>query len=286
MSYRYKKILGVVGNPVSHSLSPLFQNFMIEKLCLDYIYIPFEVEESHFKSFFKGIQAVNNLVGLNITIPFKEDAFRSCDILSDISKEVGAVNTVHFKDKKSYGYNTDILGIINVIKDILNISDLKEKTSIVLGAGGGARAAIYGIKRLSGEKIYVVSRNNKRELDLAKWAKEKLNLNLNFIDWGEINKVLKSQSIHLIINATPIGLKGENLPIDFNYILDDCKIFDMAYSPSETPFVKEAKLKNISAVDGIYMLIYQGIESFKLWTGISFDIKEVLNYMKGKLNNG
>ncbi len=278
----YKKLLAIAGNPVNHSLSPLFQNYMLNRLGLDYIYIPFQVEIGHFRHFFKGIQRIENFVGLNVTIPFKEDAYKCCDKLSDISQEIGAVNTIHFKDKVSYGYNTDIWGVLNVIKYVLNIESLEEKNVVILGAGGGARSAIYAINKLLGRKIFVVCRDKKRRDSLDNWAKEKLLLNLNFIEWGELNNILKANDIHLIINATPLGFNEEKLPIDFRYIRDYCKIFDMVYTMNETPFVNEAKLNNIQAVDGIYMLLYQGIESFNLWTGNSFDINEVLEYLKGK----
>ncbi|MCX7990459.1 MAG: shikimate dehydrogenase [Proteobacteria bacterium] len=285
MKNNYKKLLGIAGNPVSHSLSPLFQNYMIERLAIDYIYIPFQVELAHFKNFFKGIQTVENFVGLNVTIPFKEEAYKCCDHLSDIAQEIEAVNTVCFKDKASYGYNTDIWGVVNVIKFILNIESLANKKTIVLGAGGGGRAAVYAVSKLGGKDIYVVCRDKKRQQNINNWAIEKLKLNLRFLDWGNLNNTLKNEEIHLIINATPLGLNGENLPVDFRYLRDYCKIFDMVYTTNETPFVKEAKQKNITAVDGIYMLLYQGIESFKLWTGMSFDIKEVLDYLKGVLND-
>lgn len=284
MKQIYKKLLAIAGNPVSHSLSPLFQNYMIERLGLDYIYIPFQVEIEHFKVFFKGIQCVENFVGLNVTIPFKEEAFKCCDHLSDIAKEIGAVNTVHFKNKQSYGYNTDIWGVVNVLKYILDLDTLEGKKTMILGAGGGARSAIYAIKRLGGNVIYVVCRDKKRRSNLFSWTRERLNLDLNFIEWGEINNLLKNDDINLIINATPLGLQGENLPIDFRYVREYCKIFDMVYTLNETPFVKEAKLKNIDAVDGLYMLLYQGIESFKLWTGMSFKIDELLSYIRGKMN--
>lgn len=280
----YKKLLGIAGNPVSHSLSPLFQNYMIERLGLDYIYIPFQVELGHFKNFFKGIQSIENFVGLNVTIPFKEEAYKCCDNLSEIAKEIGAVNTIHFKDKASYGYNTDIWGVVNVIKYVLNIETLEGKKIMILGAGGGSRAAIYAVKRLAGKDIYIVCRDKKRRQNLNNWANEKLKLGLNFIEWGALNNILKNEDISLIINATPLGLNGEKLPIDFRCIKENCKVFDMVYSVNETPFVKEAKLNNISAVDGLYMLLYQGIESFKFWTGLSFEIKELLDYIKGNLN--
>ncbi len=286
MRYNFKKILGVVGNPVLHSLSPLFQNYIIERLKLDYVYVPFEVETAHFRSFIKGAEVVKNLVGLNITIPFKEEAYKYCDILSDASKEIKVVNTIYFKDGKKYGYNTDIWGVINVIKEMLKITDLKAKTSIVLGGGGGARAAIYGIKRLGGEKIYVVLKSKKREAELINWAKSSLNLDIIIIDWGEINRIFKIESVHLLINATPLGIQGENLPIDFKYIQGYCKIFDMAYSKNETPFVREALSNHIDAVDGIYMLIYQGVESFKIWTGETIDVNEIIDYLKRQLRNG
>ncbi len=286
MMQNYKKILGIAGNPVLHSLSPLFQNYIIESLNLDYIYVAFEVDENHFRSFIKGAEVIRNLVGLNITIPFKEEAYKCCDVLSAASKEIQVVNTIHFKDGKKYGYNTDIWGVINVIRDVLNISDMTEKTALVLGGGGGARAAIYGIKKLGGEKIYVVLKSKKRETDLVRWAKDFLNLELKIIEWGEINRIFKTEPIHLLINATPLGLQGENLPIDVKYVPPYCKVFDMAYSKNETPFVREAQNYQIDAVDGLYMLIYQGVESFKLWTGKTVETKSILDYLKRQIKNG
>lgn len=281
------KIVGVVGNPVKHSLSPIFQNYIIRKSKLNWVYLPFCVSIEKFDSFMTGIKALDNIIGLNITVPFKEAVIPHCDILSDEAKQINAVNTLLFNKGKIFGYNTDVLGIIATIKDKLAISSLKGKTVVLIGAGGAAKAAIYALARLNAENVYIINRSLERATILKRQFETNFTT-VNVVSFEHLNKLLLDLKPYLVINSTTIGLKGEQLLLDFEKLWNKTKFFDMVYNVSgTTPLVKEAVKRGINAVDGLYMLVYQGVKSYSIWSGVKdVIVTDIFNYLKKKVKNG
>lgn len=279
------KLLGVVGNPVKHSLSPLFQNYLINKYKLNMVYLPFSVSENSFEDFLMTVKSVENFVGLNITLPFKERAFKLCDELSDEAKKIGAVNTIHFKNGLIYGYNTDVYGVAASIRDSLQIHNLCNKNVLILGAGGAARAVLYACKLLGAKSVILVNRTLVKATTLKEYSERELNLQLITKPFDECNNIISSTELSLIINATSLGLKGDALNINFKKLWKGCKILDIVYSKSKTPLVNDAIKNRFKAIDGLYMLVYQGVKSFTLWTGIETEASKVLKYIKNKVNN-
>lgn len=278
-------LLGVAGSPIKHSLSPLFQNYLISKYKLNMIYMPFSVREDSFEDFLMGVKSVENFVGLNITLPFKERAFNLCDKLSDEAKKVGAVNTIHFKNGVVYGYNTDVYGVVASITEHLQIDNLVDKNVLIFGAGGAARAVLYACKLLGAKSVILVNRNIEKANMLKEYCERELNIQLIAKSFSEFDNIISSTELSLIINATSLGLKGESLDINFKKLWKGCKILDIVYSRSKTPLVNNAIKNCFKAIDGLYMLVYQGVKSFSLWTDIEPDVSKVLKYITTKVKN-
>jgi shikimate dehydrogenase len=281
-----KNILGIMGNPLSHSLSPVFQNYLCRKYAPEYVYVPFQISDNGAESFLKGMINTENFRGLNITIPFKERVFRLAEVLSPEAEKIEAVNTIIVENKKIYGYNTDIYGILSSFDKDLKMKSLKGKDTVLLGAGGAARAAVYALGILGAKSITVVTRAKSSGLAIKKWAEKTVDCDIILITWNDFDKMPVSRNLRLIINATPIGLKGELLPIDLDRLDKECKIFDMTYGTRRTPVVDNAISKGMSAVDGLNMLVYQGIKSFQLWTGRLVKPEGVIQYLNKKARYG
>lgn len=281
------KIVGVAGNPVQHSLSPIFQNYIIRKNKLNWVYLPFCVDVENFGSFIVGIKALDNIVGLNITVPFKEAVLPHCDELSDEAAQIKAVNTLLFKQGKIIGYNTDVSGILATLKDKLAISSLKGKNVVLIGAGGAAKAALYALYKLNSENVYIINRSLERAAILKRQFETNFKI-VNVESFKDLDRLLLDVKPYLVINSTTIGLKGEKLPIDFRKLWKKTKIFDMVYNVAgTTPLVKEAHKSGLKGVDGLYMLVFQGAKSFSLWSGVQdFIVTDVFNYLKKKIKNG
>jgi shikimate dehydrogenase len=276
-------ILGIIGNPVEHSLSPIFQNYMIKKSGLDYVYMPFKVNLNNLSHFMKGLKTLENLRGLNVTIPFKEEVLDYIDVLSEESKKIGAINTILVENDKFYGYNTDVYGIIYTLKMKLKINDLKNDMVVLIGAGGASRALIWCIHGMGARRIFVINRTFDRFKKLSLWAKNELKLELEFLSWDKIGQIFEILKPDLLINSTPIGLKGEKINLDFEKADKNLKIFDMTYNLEGSYFVNTGRKYGFLCCDGLPMLIAQGVESFKIWTGLTFNYDKILLYIKRRL---
>ncbi|MCX7769447.1 MAG: shikimate dehydrogenase [Proteobacteria bacterium] len=277
-------ILGLIGNPVEHSLSPIFQNYMIAKSGLNYVYIPFKVELEGIKDFMIGLRNIMNLRGLNVTVPFKEIVFENMDFLSGEAEKIGAINTILVENGKFYGYNTDVCGIIYTLKMKLNINDLSDYRIVLFGAGGASKSAIWSIHGMGGKDIYIVNRTVERFEKLSRWAKRVLNLELKFYEWEKLGRIFKMVKPDLIINSTPLGLGDEKIRMDFENSSGKTTIFDMTYGTKENFWGLISKKYRFKYCDGLPMLVAQGVESFKIWTGFNFEVNKILLYLKKRLS--
>ena len=251
-------IFGVVGYPVKHSLSPVFQNKALEHLGIEGVYIPLEIPPEEVKEVILGLRSVENLVGLNITVPHKEILMEVCDTLEDHAKTIGSVNTLKFSEGRIEGYNTDWIGFLKSAEEVV---DLKGKRVLMLGAGGAGRAVIYALKQAEAE-VVLWNRTKEKAVALAE-------------EFGvEVAEDIKSalETAEVIVNTTSVGLKAEDPPIfDYSLIREDQVVIDIIYK--ETPLIKSAREKGCKVQTGFPMLVYQGAESFKIWTGCEAPVK-------------
>ncbi len=252
-------ITGIIGNPVLHSASPAIHNRAFAALGLDFIYLPLEVVE--VPDFFKRFVQPNTremdwkLHGFSVTIPHKVAVLPLLDELDATAEKIGAVNTVVLQDQRLIGYNTDVDGAMQPLEKICSLAD---KHCAVIGAGGAARAVIYGLLA-RGAQVTVYTRDVNRARTLAE----------NFaIELLPMDSLVQSAA-EILINTTPIGMhghsEGENVvPVA---ALKNCGVvYDLVYTPLETQLLKDAKARGMQTISGLDMLVAQAGLQFELWT--------------------
>jgi len=260
--------IALIGNPVSHSLSPIMQNAALQYLGLDLIYIAIPCKNDDLELVLNSLKKIN-CKGLNITIPYKEKVFKLCSEISPIANKLKAINTLKLNSEKEWSAtNTDVEGFIYPLKNL----NLTNKQSIVLGSGGAARSVIQGLINLNFSTISVISRN---ELSLDKLIK---NFENQIKIKGFLNDDKQAQNLieeaDLIVNTTPAGMKNAKhamnvLPYgeDFWRSLNSKTIvYDLIYNPAPTPLLKFSAKKGCMTIDGLQMLVAQGMKSISFWT--------------------
>ena len=284
------KFAGIIGYPLSHTLSPSMHNFIYQKLGIDVEYKKWEISPNNLKSHIEKINN-ENFIGANITVPYKEKIVPLLDEIRNEAKFTGAVNTIVKNNNKLIGYNTDVYGIeqtldIKLKNDVIN-------NAVIFGAGGAAKAALFVLLQRGLNNLTIVNRTKSNALKMISKFNN-VNCDQTIITLNEKSQIKSAcLSADLIINTTILGMKGSGYedisPIDSTFIDSNSVIFDMVYNPTKTPLIKIALERNANIIEGLNMLVYQAIESIELWTGIrpSFDYmyskcKEIL---EGKLNN-
>lgn len=266
-------ILGIVGYPLGHSLSPLLHNSSIEKEKLNYIYLPFPVARDKFPAAMAGFRAIN-VRGLNITIPYKEEVISYLDRVDPLAARVGAVNTIVNDGGVFAGYNTDLPGLIRMIKEDGDFV-IKGKKVMLIGAGGAARAAGIGVLEEGAASLYVLNRNLPKAEKLAEeWKQYYPEIEIKALALEAEAYKSYIEEVELLIDSTPVGMlpQKEVAPvIPGEFLHEGMLVVDLVYNPRETCLLKAAKEAGAKTLDGLGMLIYQGIEAFRLWTGHEVD---------------
>ena len=278
--------LALIGNPVEHSLSPIIQNAALRYMKLNLVYLAIPCNEKDFDLVVDSLKKIN-CRGLNITIPFKEKAFKLCTEISPVAEKIRAINTLKLNKYDEWsGTNTDVAGFIHPLTNL----SLNNKKSIVLGSGGAARSVIQGLIDLDLEEIIIISRNKKTLHNLINDFKNQKNIK------GLLNNDLQvSDSIantDLIVNTTPVGMKktikeNELFPFGKNFwksINSNTIVYDLIYNPNPTALLKYCKKKGCHTIDGTEMLIAQGVKSLSYWTNeleIPFEVmkKALINHL-------
>ena len=275
-------LIGLIGNPVTHSLSPIMQNAAINHLELDFVYLALPCEIKNFAAVLNALKKVN-CKGLNITIPFKEKAFELCNNMTPIAEKTKAINTLKLDNRGEwFGTNTDVEGFIYPLRKF----SLRSKKSTILGSGGAARSAIQGLIDLGLSEINVISRNEnslrKIILDFENQFKIKGLLANN----SSITKTIGNSN--LVVNTTPVGMNAQkfdqqNIPFGENFwklLHKETIIYDLIYNPKETPLIQLSAKKGCSTIDGSEMLVAQGAKSLAFWTN---ELKIPIDVMRNSL---
>ncbi|GFO97773.1 shikimate 5-dehydrogenase [groundwater metagenome] len=253
------KLFGVLGDPVSHSLSPVMHNAAFKAMGMDCEYHAFRVSPENLEKALHGAYALG-FGGLNLTIPLKEKAL---DIVkpTEPAKQIGAVNTVDFKQDMT-GYNTDGIGA----KMALSSAGIKimGKNVLLLGAGGAARAIAFQLAR-DGARVTIANRTIERAEALAKDVIKIGNAEAS--SYENLKDLIRDSDI--LINSTSIGMypKISETIVTSDMMHKNLAVFDIVYNPQNTLLLKEAKKAGATTIDGVMMLVFQGVESFKIWTG-------------------
>ncbi len=252
------RVAGVIGDPVRHSASPALHNAAYAALGLDYVYVAFPVPAGRGADAVRAMPVLG-LVGLNVTMPHKADAARACDDLSTDARALGAVNTVVLRpDGRVFGDSTDGEGFLRSLHD--DGVDPAGRSVVVLGAGGAARAVVLALGR-AGAHVVVAARRDDAARDAAELA-----------PGGEGRGVdgLAScvASFDIVVNATPLGMRGESPPFDPDALTPRHAVVDLVYHPAETPLLAAARARGVRvASNGLGMLIHQAALAFRAMTG-------------------
>lgn len=254
------RVYGVAGDPIAHSLSPLMLNTAFRRENVNGVYLAL-----HAKSLDDLLACIRDIPihGLSITMPYKEEILKHLDKTDPLTAKIGACNTVvRSQEGKLYGFNTDVTGVVRPLEQRLHLQGAK---ILVLGAGGAARAAVFGLKE-RGADVYILNRTPSPAQTLAKQARAKA-----------INKMqLKKMAFDVIINATPVGMEGNKDPLPISeQELKTKFFFEMVYSPAETRLVKMARALNIHVILGAEMFVQQGARQFEIWTGKPAPVQEM-----------
>ncbi len=252
------KLYGIIGNPVSHSLSPAMHNAAFASLGENRVYLPFHVE--NISAALQGLRGLH-ISGASVTIPHKEDVIAHLDVIDPIAAKIGAVNTINREklDGKSIlcGYNTDWLGAIKPLKKAITLSGSQV---ILLGAGGSARAIGFGLLE-EGAKILLCSRTESRGRQLA------ADLGCDWLSLDQITTVKGD----VLVNATSVGMQPNDneIPVPDEVLINYRVVMDIVYVPLKTKLIAAAEQSGCTTINGLEMLLFQGIAQFELWTGLT-----------------
>nr|WP_295000061.1 shikimate dehydrogenase [uncultured Methanobrevibacter sp.] len=270
-------IAGLIGHPVEHSFSPPMHNSAFNALNMDWAYVAFDVDPLNLKSAIEGAKSLN-IRGLNVTIPHKIEVMRYLDEIDEVAALIGAVNTIDFRNMK--GYNTDGIGAVKAIEEVTSI---KNRNVVVAGAGGASRAISFYIAKYGAESITILNRNVDKALNLAN--------DINLIEDVKADSISQISNYigdaDILIDTTPVGMHPD---VDADAIVsaddmhEDLVVFDAVYNPNETSLIKQAIKANAKPVYGIKMLLYQGAESFKIWTGQNPPVDVMEDALRKTLN--
>lgn len=255
----------VIGDPISQSLSPKMHHAGYKALDISdlNLFMPVKVKEEKLEKFVESIRTLG-INGVSVTLPHKERIMEFLDEIDETAKTIGAVNTVINREGNLYGFNTDWSGAMTALEKHTGINN---KNALIFGGGGSARAMIYGLTK-KGANVTVVN----RDLEKAKTLAEKFG-----IKYEKLENIEKAKDMDIIINCTSVGMLEDKSLVPEEFINQNQIIFDIITSPKETKLIKNAKAKDAKVVYGYEMLLYQGVEQFKLFTNFEAPVKEMEN---------
>ena len=253
-------LAGVIGNPISHSKSPKLHNYWLSKYKINGFYIPFSVTTENLETSIKSLMALG-FSGVNVTIPHKTNVLSFADSITDRASLIGAANTLYFsKSGKIHADNTDGYGFIQNIIDEIPDYDFYDKTALIYGAGGSARAIASALLSNGVKEVGITNRTRSK----AQIISENLGAKVSVVDWRSAPDTITK--VDIIINATSMGMVGQP---DFSQPISRAKktalVVDIVYNPLITELIKEAKKLKLKTVGGIGMLINQAVPGFEHW---------------------
>lgn len=266
----------VMGNPISHSKSPSIHTLFAEQTQQSILYTAIHVDLGGFK------QAVGNFAatggkGLNITVPFKQEAWELVTERSERAERAGAVNTIKIEDDQLFGDNTDGVGLVNDLT-VNHSIELKGKSILLMGAGGAARGVLIPLLKQNPSSLFIANRTPDKAKDLAE----------DFSDAGNVKgggyDAIAELKFDVVINATAASLQGDLPPLPDTLLNDNASCYDMMYSTKPTPFMEWAtEHKAVKVLDGLGMLVEQAAESFYIWRGVKPETKMVIEQLRKEL---
>lgn len=260
------RLLGVIGYPVKHSMSPVIHNAAITNLGLDYVYLPFPIAPDCLGLALEGLSAIG-VRGFSVTIPHKEAILPLLSEISTIAQTVGAVNTVIRKDNRWLGTNTDVYGFISPLMKYDR--EWSKEIAVVLGNGGAARAVVVGLTELGITQIHVLGQHpGKLRIFKRSWENSPLQVNVQVHEWQFLSRLISQAS--LLVNTTPVGMhpKVNESPLSIEEMANlrsGVITYDLIYNPNPTQLLSQAIRMGAIPVSGVEMLVQQGVVALKMW---------------------
>jgi shikimate dehydrogenase len=262
------KLAGIIGWPISHSLSPVLHGYWLEEYGIDGAMVPLAAMREDFAAVVDGVRRAG-FKGVNVTVPHKEAAFAIAHKVDAAAQAAGAANLLIFNDQKIVGRNTDSIGLAESLRE--NIGDLNGQTVVLLGAGGAARGAVMALDMLGAGKIHLLNRGMHRAVTLASSLAPQVKAPVlpgALDDWNKI-----AGEAALLVNSTSAGM-DDNPPLglDLNVLPKSAAVCDIVYSPLETGLLKDAAARGHKTIDGLGMLMHQAVPSFEAFFGVRPDV--------------
>jgi shikimate dehydrogenase len=272
-------VYGLIGNPVGHSLSPPMHEAGYEALDIDARYVTFEPGEE------AGAEAVESAAtlgvrGLNVTIPFKQDVMAAVEP-DDLAERIGAVNTIDFSTTPPRGYNTDATGLRRAFAH--HDVELAGR-AVVIGAGGAGRAAAFALAE-AGMTVDIANRTVSKAEELAEAvAGDDISGTATAHSLDALPDLL--DAVDILVNATSVGMEEDVSPVPADALHGGLAVLDAVYSPIETRLLQDANAAGATTIDGAWMLLYQGVEAFELWTGQDAPVEAMNQALRAELETG
>ncbi len=268
MKDRAAKVFALLGNPVAHSLSPLMHTAAYREMELEAVYVPFCVQDLH--AAIRGIRGLG-ILGASVTLPFKTEVMAHLDRVEESASRIGAVNTILNRDGELIGLNTDWLGFVRGLQEFMEI---RGKRFLILGAGGAARAAAYGLLQAGGAPI-LASRTPERDKLVAR------ELGCDALPLAQVGEA----AVDCLINTTPVGMAPHvhGTPLPQSLLPRFRWVMDVVYNPLRTRLLQEAEQAGCVPIDGAAMFVHQGAEQIRAWTGMDPPVQSMREAVMGEL---
>jgi shikimate dehydrogenase len=260
-------------------MSPLMHNAAFREMGIDYCYSLKSVEPGSLEYAVNHLRAPE-VIGANVTIPYKSDVMVYLDYITTEAKDIGAVNAIVKKDDELVGANTDASGGVKALEE--EYDRLETANVIIIGAGGASKALSYNLASKV-KKLTILNRNDTKSSELARYLTEKLDRMVLSGGLDDLQKHVKEADI--LINATPLGMKPvyDISPIPAEYLHKDLMVYDLVYNPMETKLLRDAKQKGARVLSGVKMLVYQGALAYEMWTGLKPPVNLMLKVVQEAL---
>lgn len=263
------KRIHLLGHPVSHSVSPAFQQAALDECSIDAAYTALDVPPAELPAAADSLRD-QDVLGANVTVPHKEAVFALLDSVSEEARLIGAVNTIHNRDGALEGHNTDARGFLSALREEAGFEP-RGRTAIILGAGGSARAVAIALAGEGATSVVIANRTVERAEALVELVRS-LGVPAQAIalDPASIREAVQCD---LVVNCTSLGMTGgpgpAESPITSELIPPDALVCDLVYNPRETPLLRGAATAGVRSLGGLPMLVYQGAAAFEIWTGVA-----------------
>lgn len=271
MTNKEKIIAGVIGDPISHSLSPRLHGYWLSKYIINGEYKAFHVTSAELPSFIKSLSE-NGVAGINVTVPHKEDVLKLVDKVDEKARKIGAVNTVYFEKGKMIGSNTDGIGFLTHLKQTTKNWKAENGPVVIIGAGGAARAVLISLLDDGVPEVRLTNRTKERAENVVKEIGDN---RIRIIDWDAREDALDNAA--LVVNVTTLGMAGQRpLELSLDNLPKSASVYDIVYSPLETELLKNARNRGNETIDGLGMLLHQAAPGFQKWFGVDPNVDQGL----------